>query len=204
MRRDAQLNREKLIEAARTLFAERGLNVALEEVARRAGVSIGTLYNRFPSREQLCVAVFADRAEAVDRAVEQALATPDAWTGFVQFLERICLLQAADRGFNDLAARGLPPVALSKDPQSGYENMVRLIARAQREGALREDFTPPDLAFVTWSITRTIEATAAVKPDLWRRHLALLCDGLRAEAAHPLPVPSLGQEELADLMQGKC
>ncbi|QFU88262.1 TetR/AcrR family transcriptional regulator [Amycolatopsis sp. YIM 10] len=200
MRRDAQLNREKLIDSARALFAERGLNVALEEVARRAGVSIGTLYNRFPTREDLCAAVFADRVDTVVRSAENALAMPDAWAGFTLFLEQMCLLQAADRGFNDLAARWLPQA----DPRRGYELMSELVARARREGALREDFTTEDLAFVTWSITRTIEATAAVNPELWRRHLAMICDGLRAEAAHPLPEPPLRPEQLAGIMRGEC
>ncbi|MFE7675480.1 TetR/AcrR family transcriptional regulator [Streptomyces albidoflavus] len=198
MRRDAQANRIKLIESARLLFAERGLDVPLSEVARHAGVSIGTLYNRFPSRTELCAAVFADHAEAVLRSAEHALAMDDAWEGFRYFLERVCLLQAADRGFNDLASRGLPTG--SPDLARGYALMTEIAARAQRAGALRSDLTTEDLAFVTWSITRTIEATAEVAPDVWRRHLALFCDGLRAGAAHPLPVPPLRQEQLARIM----
>ncbi|AXB43706.1 TetR/AcrR family transcriptional regulator [Amycolatopsis albispora] len=202
MRRDAQLNREKLIESARALFAERGLNVALEEVARRAGVSIGTLYNRFPTRTDLCAAVFADRAQTVVLTAEHALSMPDAWAGFTHFLEQLCLLQAADRGFNELAERGLPQPG--EDQRRGYELMCELIARARREGVLREDFTTEDLALVVWSITRTIEATAAVSPQLWRRHLAMICDGLRAGAAHPLPEPPLRPEQLAGIIQGGC
>jgi AcrR family transcriptional regulator len=191
LRRDAQRNRDRLIATARHLFAERGLDVPLEEVARTAGVSIGTLYNRFPSRQELVEAVFADREETVIRLAEASLAMPDPWDGFAHFVEQICRLLAADRGYSDLAARRAPQ-ALPR----GHELMTRLIVRAQEAGALRADFALADMAFLTWSITRTIEATAATRPDAWRRHLALLFDGLRAAAAHPLPVPALSENDL--------
>lgn len=200
LRRDAQLNRERLVEAARTLFAERGLTVALEEVARQAGVSIGTLYNRFPSREDLCAAVFEDRAAAVAAFARTALEAEDAWTGFTRFIEQICVMQANDRGYNDLAARGLPQTAPTEDHRRGYEQMAEIVARAQRDGSLRPDFTLEDMAFITWGIARTIEATATVSPEAWRRHLALTLDGLRASAAHPLPEPPLAPEQLAKIM----
>jgi AcrR family transcriptional regulator len=198
LRRDAQRNRERLIAAAREIFATRGLDVPLEEVARGAGVSIGTLYNRFPSRADLVDAVFADREETVARLAEAALGMEPPWAGFVHFVEQICRLLAADRGYNDLSARRLPHAA----PPRGHTLMTELIARAQAAGELRADFTLADMAFVTWSITRTIEATASVRPDAWRRHLAFLLDGLRAGAAHPLPVPPLADEQVAALPRG--
>jgi AcrR family transcriptional regulator len=196
MRRDAQLNRERLIEAARRLFAERGLDVPLDEVARAAGVSIGTLYNRFPNRADLVGAVFADREETVVGLAEHALTMDRPWDGFVHFVEQICRLLAADRGYNDLSARRVPHAA----PPRGHELMTRLLTRAQDSGDLRADFTLADMAFVTWSITRTIEATGNVRPDAWRRHLAFLLDGLRATAAHPLPVPPLADEQVAEIL----
>jgi AcrR family transcriptional regulator len=197
MRRDAERNRELLIGAARQLFAERGLDVPLDEVARTAGVSIGTLYNRFPSRAELVAAVFADREETVVRLAESALAMQQPWDGFVHFVEQICRLLAADRGYNDLSARQVPHAA----PPRGHELMTRLLTRAQDSGDLRADFTLPDMAFVTWSITRTIEATGAAHPDAWRRHLAFLLDGLRAAAAHPLPEPPLTDRQVARLLE---
>jgi AcrR family transcriptional regulator len=197
LRRDAQNNRDRLVAAAREVFAARGLDVALDEVARRAGVSIGTLYNRFPSRTDLVRAVFADREETVARIAEHALAMPSAWDGFVHFVEQIGRLMAADRGFNDLSARRVPQAALPR----GHQLITRLVERAHADGSLRSDFTLADMAFVTWSITRTIEATATVSPDAWRRHLAFLLDGLRAPAAHPISQPPLTQDEVASLMR---
>jgi AcrR family transcriptional regulator len=197
LRRDAQRNRERLVSAAREVFAERGLDVALDEVARRAGVSIGTLYNRFPTRTDLVAAVFADREETVVRIAEHALSMPDAWAGFAHLVEQICRMQAADRGYNDLSARRVPQAA----PPRGHALMTEILARARDSGTLRADFVLEDMAFVTWAITRTIEATASVNPDAWRRHLAFILDGLRAPAAHPLPVPPLQAEEVARIMR---
>ncbi|WEH26267.1 TetR/AcrR family transcriptional regulator [Streptomyces sp. AM 3-1-1] len=200
MRKDARLNREKLLEAARALFAERGLDVPLNEVARRAGVSIGTLYNRFPDRTALSLAVYAEHTEAVVRSAERALEMADAWAGFTYFLERLCLLQAADKGFNEYCASGLAELVPGEELRRGYTLMGELVAAAQRAGALRADFVTEDLAFVTWSVARTIEATAGVAPEAWRRHLALMCDGLRRSAATPLPAPPLRPEQAASIV----
>jgi AcrR family transcriptional regulator len=201
LRKDAQRNRERLVEAARAVFAERGLDVALDEVARRAGVSIGTLYNRFPTRSDLVRAVFADRTETIARIAEHALAMNDVWAGFVHFVEQVCRMQAADRGYNDLSARSLGDAAPTPDHVRGHELMTEILDRAKRSGALRPDFVLSDMAFVTWAITRTIEATAGVDPDAWRRHLGFILDGLRAPAAHPLPVPALEPEQVARIMR---
>jgi AcrR family transcriptional regulator len=201
LRKDAQRNRERLVDAARAVFAERGLDVALDDVARRAGVSIGTLYNRFPTRADLVAAVFADRRETLIEIAEHALATDDAWAGFVHFVEQVCRMQAADRGYNDLSARSIPQAAPTSDHLRGHELMTEIVERAKRSGALRPDFVLADMAFVTWAITRTIEATADVDPQAWRRHLGFVLDGLRAQAAHPLPVPALTDDQVSRIMR---
>lgn len=200
LRKDAQRNRDLLVEAARGLYAVRGLDVALEEIAKTAGVSIGTLYNHFPQRVDLVNAVFADRTETVAAIAEHALTLDDAWAGLTSFVERICELQAADRGYNELASTRPPQ---TEDLERGYDLMTRVVERAKESGALRADFTLEDMAFVTWGIARTVEATADVRPEVWRRHLALLFDGMRATAASPLPEPPMLPGELARLM-GDC
>ncbi|MFI9456964.1 TetR/AcrR family transcriptional regulator [Amycolatopsis sp. NPDC052450] len=200
LRKDAQRNRDLLVEAARGLYAVRGLDVPLEEIAKTAGVSIGTLYNHFPQRADLVNAVFADRTAIVAELAEHALSLDDAWAGLTYFAERICELQAADRGYNELASTRPPQ---TEDLERGYELMTRIVERAKESGDLRADFTLEDMAFVTWGIARTVEATAAVRPEAWRRHLALLLDGMRATAANPLPEPPLLPGELARLM-GHC
>lgn len=192
LRSDAARNRALLIEAARELFAERGVDVALDEVARRAGVSIGTLYNRFPARSDLIEAVFADRLEKIAAFAMRALAHPDPWQGFADYLTDVCELQACDRGFNEVSARGLADTPANQNLRRQVgEAMTQLIERAKRSGAMREDLAIEDLAFVIWGIAQTVERTAEVAPRIWRRHLALLLDGFRAQAAHPLPEPPL-------------
>jgi AcrR family transcriptional regulator len=192
LRSDAQRNRELLLTAARELFAKRGVDVPMADIAKHAGVSNGTLYNRFPTREDLIEAVFADRFERLATLARHALAEDDPWRGFTGYLTAVCELQAADRGFNQFAAQGL---TVSDNTQRLREDTLTaitdLLDRAKQAGALRVDATVDDLAFVVWSISRTVEMTAGTAPETWRRHLALLIDGFRAEGAHPLPDPTL-------------
>lgn len=197
LRRDAQRNRERIIDAASALFAERGLDAPLEEVARRAGVSIGTLYNRFPTRNDLIDAVFSIRLEAFAKAGERALEYDDPWAGLVAYLERICELQAGDRGLADLLSRQVPGAPeIARLAACGHRQAAELIERARQAGALRADFCAEDLVFITWSMARIIEATAGVSPEAWRRYLHFVLDGLRAGNALPNPVPALTPAEV--------
>jgi AcrR family transcriptional regulator len=192
LRRDAQRNRERLLNAARRLFALHGADVPLEAIARDAGVSIGTLYNRFPTRERLIEAVFIDRLEEIIFLAEAALADADPWHGFVDYLTGVCELQAADRGFNEIAARGFAhSPAVEHLHQTARVAMNTLLEKAKLDGSVRTDITVEDFAFVVWGISRTLEMTAATAPRAWRRHLGLLLDGFRADAARPLPEPPL-------------
>jgi AcrR family transcriptional regulator len=191
-RGDARRNRELLLAAARELFAERGVDVAMADIARHAGVSNGTLYNHFSARSDLIEAVFVDRLAAMVELTERALAARDPWQGFVDCLTGVCELQAADRGFNEVAARGMGTSPVTQGLREIVQAKMReLFARAQRSGELRDDVTVDDLLFVVGGISRTVELTAEIAPRLWRRHLALLLDGFRAAGAHPLPEPPL-------------
>ncbi|WP_230885620.1 TetR/AcrR family transcriptional regulator [Streptomyces spinoverrucosus] len=197
LRRDAQRNRDALLSAARACLAEQGMEASLEQVAKRAGLAIGTLYRHFPTRLHLVQAVFADKIEAWREAAEKAAAMDDAWEGLCLFLETMCELQVGDRGFQDLAAIRLPETACLAGAQSRiYELAVRIVERAQEQGTLRSDITSEDLTFVIWANGSVTEATEDVAPGTWRRFLHLLLDGFRAERAHPLPQPPLSKDEL--------
>ncbi len=187
LRSDAERNRARLVIAAREMFAEHGVEVAMADIARHAGVSNGTLYNRFPTRQDLLEAVFVDRLEALAALAEDAAADPDPWQGFVTYLTGMCELQAADRGFNEVAARGLRSPAARPLREKGAVALARLFNDAKTTGALRADATVDDLAFVVWGISRTVEMTRHTAPESWRRHLALLIDGFRAGSTNPLP-----------------
>jgi AcrR family transcriptional regulator len=202
LRRDAQRNRDLLVAAARRVFASRGLDVPLEDIAKEAGVSIGTLYNRFPTRGTLVEAALAEKVAAMVEQAEAAATVADPWEGFACFLARCCETQAADRGYNELCVRVLPDTPeIDRLKARGHELVVTILDRAQRSGQLRADFHEGDLAFVLWSTTTIIDVTAATAPEAWRRHLAFLLDGLRAPAAHPLPIPPLNQDEVTAAMR---
>ncbi|MEU8895092.1 helix-turn-helix domain-containing protein [Nocardia sp. NPDC048505] len=201
LRSDAQRNRNALVTAARAVFLERGLDAPLKEVAARAGVAIGTLYNRFPTRDDLIAAAVEDRIEAGGRIAEQALAMTDPWESFVYLVENVCELQAGDRLLSDLALRAAPSPAVARAQEHGHRLMRQIITRAQDAGALRADWVLEDIAFITWSHTRIVEALAHLAPQAWRRHLALVLDGLRATAAHPLPVPPITEDQLMQALR---
>jgi len=198
LRRDAQRNRDAILTAARQVFCDHGLEAPLDEIARRAGVGIATLYRRFPSRVELLDAVLADTVQAHVDAAEQALAMDDPWEGFAFYLERTCRLQAADCGLNDAMGMRFPRAAtLEAARRRLFELVGQVVDRAQQSGQLRADLTLEDLAFVTWANTRILQAVrAAGAPDAWRRHLGLLLDGFRAERASPLPEPPLSPRQV--------
>jgi AcrR family transcriptional regulator len=197
LRRDAQANRDRIVSSARAAFAAEGVEVPVEEIARRAGVGMGTLYRHFPAKEDLIDAVLEDAFAAFIDAAEQALAEQDAWAGFCGLLERVFALHAENRGLKDIIAMRAHGRARAEAMRTRMRPLLRrLTERAQEQGALRADFTAEDMPVVFWAGGRVIEATAAVAPEFWRRHLGLLLDGLRAEAATPLPHPPLTRAQL--------
>jgi AcrR family transcriptional regulator len=203
LRRDAQANRAALLAAAQARFAVEGLDASLVQVAKDAGLAIGTLYRHFPTRLDLIQAVSAEKIQRWLDAAEHAEALDDAWTGFVTFIEAMCQLQANDQGFNDLISMRLPEAAGFPASQDRIGEIATLIiSRAQQQGSLRPDLTFEDLAFVIWAQSRINQATREVAPHAWRRHLYLLLDGFRSEGAHPLPEPPMTSEQAYRAMVG--
>jgi AcrR family transcriptional regulator len=196
-RRDRARNREALLAAARDVFAEHGLSASLQQVARDAGVAIGTLYRHFPTRDDLLVAVFADKLDIVAGTAERSLADPDPWTGFVRFVETLCALAAEDLGFNELISIDRPARGGAAAVRARiHQRWQRLLTRAQDAGALRPDLVLNDMFVLLWSQSRIIEATYGVTPRAWRRHLHLMLDAYRAGRATPLPEPPLTRAQM--------
>jgi AcrR family transcriptional regulator len=186
LRRDAQANRDRIVAAARAAFAEHGIDASVEEIARRAGVGMGTLYRRFPTKGDLVDAVFEETLAELGAVAREALAAADAWDGFRTFLERAFVLHVENRGLKDVVLTRAPSRAKAEAARTRLRPLIaRLAARAQAEGALRSDFSPADVPVLFWSVAAVIEATGAIAPDFWRRQLGFLLDGLRAEAATP-------------------
>jgi len=188
LRVDAERNRAAIVRAATDVFAERGLDAPLEEIAGRAGVGIATLYRRFPCRELLVADALAGSISLYADAAGRALAVADPWQAFSGFVERICELQAADRGLSDLLAMSLPPgegvarVRCHADRLAG-----ELIARAQRHGDLRDDFTVEDLRLLLIACAGVARATGQDGPGAWRRFVALALDACRQHGRAQAP-----------------
>jgi AcrR family transcriptional regulator len=203
LRRDAELNRRKIIESAGIVFGERGLEATLDDIADHAGLGVGTVYRRFPSKEHLVEAMFVERMDDVRALVEKSLAAPDPWQGFVDFCTSIAEMHTSDRGLREIMLSnnfGRARVAESK------ERLVplcdELVARAKASGQLRRDFSPTDLLPIQLMVGSVAEYSHDVRPDLWRRYLTLLLDSLRAEPGPPsdLQVPPLDPDSLDDVM----
>ncbi|MFD7119808.1 TetR/AcrR family transcriptional regulator [Streptomyces sp. NPDC059922] len=185
LRSDAARNEERLKSAAAEVFRERGLGAPVDEIAKRAGVSVGTLYHRFGGRERLIDAVVPDSLAArLEEAGRWALEQRDAWKGFAGYIERLCEIQASDRSFGEALSGGtLGSRRLIDVCSAQAETAHRVVANAHRQGTLRKDFTPADLSYVFWFTTATLQATAGGDPDAWRRGIAFLLDGLRTRSA---------------------
>jgi len=196
-RRDAQRNHELLVAAAREVFAEQGVEASLEEIARRADLGIGTLYRHFPSRDALVEAIFERRIGDLVAVAQAAALEPDGWTALTRLLERTLELQADDRLLKDVLLRYPPRTGTLQGAREELRALYeRALERAREQGTLRDDLTFPDLALLIWSFGPLLEATAAVSPNIWRRHLHWLLDGLRTTAATPQTEPPLTENEL--------
>ncbi|WP_181780171.1 TetR/AcrR family transcriptional regulator [Pseudonocardia pini] len=179
LRADAARNRDRLLAAARELFAEQGVDAPLEEVARRAGVSIGTLYNHFPNRGALLDQVLPERLAELDVLAAAALVDADPWHGFTAFLDGMFAMQARDRAVNEAVTRN-PVGAVGVAAECGRAGGVveSIVARARGAGVLRADFGPADLATLIWAMSTVITMSAG-DDAVWRRHLGFVLDGLR-------------------------
>jgi AcrR family transcriptional regulator len=190
LRADAARNRALVLEAAREAFAEHGLSVGVEEIARRAGVGKGTLYRRFPTKEALVLAIFDDGLADLEAAAREAARVADPWDAFAGFLAASARMQAANQGFLDMVARELGPGLLGGEPRRRLMAIAaRPLRRAQEAGAVRADLGPDDVVMLLRMVGSTTRPAAGSRsPEArWRRYLAVLLDALRPGAASPLP-----------------
>jgi AcrR family transcriptional regulator len=203
LRRDARENRNRILAAARAAFAAEGVDVPVEAIADRAGVGMGTLYRRFPTKHDLVQAVIEESLDAFVVAAEEGLAEHDPWTGFTGFVERVLELHVENRALREVLAGTEHGHARDAVRRRVRPLVRRLIERAHADGSLRPDFAPEDMPLVFMTAGRVLEAGRGVAPDLWRRYLGLLLDGLRAGGATPLPRGPLTQAQMNRLLDGE-
>jgi AcrR family transcriptional regulator len=196
LRRDAERNRQRILEAARVVFAERGLRGSHDDIARAAGVGVGTVYRRFPDKEQLIDALFEARVEEIAEVARAAVADPDPWDALVGFLIRSQELLSEDRGLNEIVLGGGRGAARATAARSLIAPLVaRVLQRAKGAGVVRADIELSDLPLIQLAIGTVAESSRDVAPDVWRRTMTLVLDGLRAaNAAGELAVPALDPE----------
>jgi AcrR family transcriptional regulator len=190
LRADAARNRARVLDAARAAFAELGLDVGVEEIARRAGVGKGTLYRRFPTKDALIRAIFEDLLDEVDRLVAEAEAVDDPWESFARYVAATAELQISNQGFFDVVNQRLGAVVLSPEQRvRALAGTARLLKRAQEAGVVRDDLVPEDVQIMLRMVGAATRPAIDGTPmdERWPRYLALLLDGLRPEAATPLP-----------------
>src|SRR2546423_1062608 len=142
LRRDAERNRQRILAAAAEVFNERGLEVSLDEIARHAGVGVGTVYRRFRTKEELIEALFMDRLDSIAAIGEEAFASPDPWSGLVFFMERMAETMAGNLGLRQMLmfatyGRNLVAVARQRNAPLVERLLQRAHAAPQRPAAIR-------------------------------------------------------------------
>ena len=180
------------------MFADRGFDASLDQIAAHAGVGVGTVYRRFADKDALIDALFEERIGEVAAAGERALCASDPWEGLVSFLHEANALLACDRGLKQaLLSRG------AHRTERAREKIVpiatELVARAQKAGSLRADLDPLDLPLIDLMVSAVAELTREVSPELWQRALTIIIDGLASTRKTPTPLPGkpLDRDQLA-------
>lgn len=188
VRRDALENRERILRAAAQAFADKGWDVSLIEIARRAGVGNATIHRHF-TKEQLLAELFQEREQQLGAALEEALHDPDPWRGLVGFLELVFTDMEQNRALAQLATLRL------RSDSVHVRKFGLLVKRARDVGALRPDITAQDVQLVLMGIGQTINVAAGVNRGQWRRHFAIILAGLRNDN-DPLPGTSMSERQL--------
>lgn len=199
LRKDAARNRELLICAARQVFAERGLDATLDDVAHHAGLGVGTAYRHFANKHDLLSALMDEMIGQFVASAERALVLEDPWQGLVAFIEDALTGQVNDRG--------LRQVLMGVHDQNKFDELHdrlggilgHLLDRAKRSGAVRDDLEPSDVGFLITMLCAVADVAGNTAPDLWRRYLGLCLEGLKPGGA-ALPVTALSEPDFRAAM----
>jgi AcrR family transcriptional regulator len=206
LRADARDNRRKLIQAARDVLIERGPAAPLEEIARRAGTGIATLYRHFPDRQALIRDVILDALQATnDEARQAATAEPDPFGALARYMHRAIDVRTAAVIPALLDQAPLDDEEISQARQTGSALLEALVSAAHQAGTLRADVTPADIGLLIVRLSRPLPGgfPPQTNTSLSHRHLDLLIDGLRTTARQPAQLrgPALTLTDLRQLPQ---
>jgi AcrR family transcriptional regulator len=188
LRADAARNRELLLAAAADEFAERGLDASVADIARRAGVGKGTVFRHFASKDDLIAAIVLDRVDALNTVGERLLEAADPGAALLEFLTAAAH-QRQQRDLSFLQEAGELTAEVTRVRTQMFHIVHTLVDRAREHGAVRTDVTGADIILLMCAPNYVTTYVPDAPPDLWRRYLAIIFDGLRPEGAHPLPHP---------------
>lgn len=189
LRADARRNHERILESARVVFAQAGPDAQIDDVARHAGVGVGTVYRHFPTKEDLIAALAGERFERLAEKAVESLEAEDAWEGFCDFIRFSAQLQADDRGLCEVMG-SRPEVMNEAALAVGLAELAdKLVKRAQRSGELRKDLEWEDVPMIACGLGRITPAEMGPATGRWPRLVEIILDGLRAPGSSKLPKP---------------
>jgi AcrR family transcriptional regulator len=181
MRADAVRNRGLVLDAARAVFAERGFEAGVPEVAERAGVGKATVYRSFPTKEHLIAAVAIAKLEDFRARAVARLEEPDAYAALAALLDESAARQCADRAITATMASVVQLPDLAAARRAVWEPVEALMERAKAQGTLRADARPEDLRVQWVGAARLLAAEGVEDPATWQRHAGLALRALAAE-----------------------
>lgn len=207
LRADAARNQQRIVEAARELFADRGLEITLDDVAERASVGVGTVYRRFTNKKELISEVFEHYVGEFADAADAASQHPDPWLGLTQFFEYACHSMAANRGLGEVILElgdDIERFGCVRDRITPA--MAAIVQRARAAGVVQPDLEPSDLFALIHMVDSIAEFAKPVNKQTWQRYMALVLNGIRSDAAprQQLPVPALTVEEIDGAKTALC
>lgn len=203
LRKDAERNRRRIIEAARELCVTRGLEATLNEVAHHANLGVGTVYRRFPTKEALFEAIFLDGIDQLVALADAALEVENSWEGFSWFMWSMCEMTATDRGLREIAFSKAHCGRADAGRTQLEPRISKLVERAKRDGYLRPEVSSTDMPLCGLMVGTVSEYSGETSAELWRRYVSILLEGMRFKPEQePLAVEALGHEELDAAMRG--
>jgi AcrR family transcriptional regulator len=198
LRKDAARNRALLVQAGRKVFGERGLDASLDDVARHAGLGVGTAYRHFANKYELAQAIFTEAIEGIVAKAHEAAAVEDPWQGLLMFFEFAAEAQTTDRGLREVLMGFHDAAEMQRINERIRGPLASIVTRAKQAGLIRPEVEASDIGLVVTMLCTIADLSADVAPDLWRRYVPILLDGLRSGS--PLPVPALTDDQFYEAM----
>jgi AcrR family transcriptional regulator len=204
LRADAQRNLVRVLDAARDVFAEQGIDAPVTDIADRAGVGVGTIFRRFPTKDDLLAAVVEQRTEHLIEAADVALESSDPGAALRQFMETAAAMHISDVCWCDAAGTDL----FDREGVRELTDMLvgkigELLTRAQTAGQVRSDLRALDIPVLLMAVAKSGLMLEGAAPGAWKRYLGVILDGLRPDAARPLPRRPLSRREFEAARRGQ-